>query len=288
MKVKNLFLFDGKKVSEQQIGFEHIKRGFFYGDGIFETMRAVRYKIFMFDRHISRMTKGIAFCNMDIPNNWKNLQTDIKRLLEEERLEDAYIRVNAWRMGNDSFDPKEERKSHLLVLIKKYQPYNENFYRKGVSCVVSKKFFKNEKSPFASIKSFNYLESILARQEARTKGCDEAILLNTKGELAESTVSNLFFINKKTVYTPSLDCGILPGITREVIIEICRKKQIPIKEGRFMPERLKDVEEVFLTNTLMGILPVRTVKSLFEKSSFVFSSMLAEELDKIFLEQTDS
>jgi len=287
MKMKNFFLFDGRRVSGKQLGLASLERGFLYGDGVFETMRTCNYRIFMWDRHIERMKKGLALCNINMVANPEKLHSDIEQLLKEKHVKNAYVRLNVWRKETGSFDPKGERKSHTLAIIRKYLPCPGDFYSKGISCCVSRKFLKNELSPVTYIKSFNYLENILAREEAKNKGCSETILLNCRGELAESSVANLFFTKGKTVYTPSVECGILPGITRALVIEICKTNGLKVKEGRFKPVSLKGADEVFLTNTLMGLIPVRKIEGFFEKKRFACSSLLSGELEKVFLMHTE-
>ncbi|HOL21557.1 MAG TPA: aminotransferase class IV [bacterium] len=278
--MKTIYILDGKKIKERDITFSHLKRGFLYGDGIFETLRAKDNRIFMWTEHIKRLKKGAGVCGLGITEKIEDIKEDIERHIEKENIRDAYIRINIWREKPDFFDPGQEKKTHILVIIRRYHPYPENFYREGVRCIVSKKYFKNEKSPIVYIKSLNYLENILARMEAKKNYCDDAVLLNTSGYIASGTVSNFFFVKKDVIYTPSIDCGILPGTTRGLVIGICKKNRIKLKEGRFTLKDLKGAEEVFLTNTLMGVLPVREIKGTFKGKDFSISRFLMEEIDR--------
>jgi len=272
--MKNYYIFNGKEVEGKDIGIERLKRGFFYGDGVFETLHAEDYNLFRWDDHWQRMLKGADVCRLEVDVEGAEIKNKIQYTLKKHKLSDAYIRVNLFRRQTGSFDPKDERRSHILILIKRYHPYPDEFYKKGLRCVISKKYFRNERSPLSNVKSFNYLENILARLEARQQGCEDAIFLNTKGFLTSASVANLFFVKKGRVYTPSIDCGILPGITRKVVLEICKEKGIKIVEGRFLPEDLKTADEVFITNTLMGLLPVREVKGLFKGKNFPLAGLL--------------
>lgn len=275
---KNYYILDGKPAAEKEISLTKLKRGFLYGDGVFETLRAENYRLFRWDDHRERLLKGLDVCHLEIKGGSGRLKNRIEAALKKHKLADAYVRVSVWRRETDSFDPGDERRSNVLVLMKKHHPYPERFYKKGIGCVISKKHFKNEKSPLTHVKSFNYLENLLARIEAKKQGLEETILLNTQGFLASATVSNLFFAKGKTIFTPCVECGILPGITRKVVFEICGRHGIKIKEGRFLPEDLKGFDEVFLTNTLMGVMPVREVKGIFEGKQFPCSSFLRNEL----------
>lgn len=284
--MKTFFLFDGKTAEGKEVSFPQLKRGFLYGDGVFETMRASGCRIFRWEKHWKRLRKGLDTCNLKLEASGEKLRKEIERLLGENGIESAYVRLNAWRKETEGFDPSGEEGSHLLVMAKKYAPYGKIFYEKGISCTVSKNFFKNESSPLTFIKSFNYLESILARTEAKREGFDETIMLNNKGHIAESSASNLFFVKSGIIYAPSVPCGILPGITREMILEICKSKNIGVKEGCFKPDMLREADEIFLTNTLMGVLPVRKVEGFFEKKKGFFSDFLGREAERIFSEET--
>jgi len=278
---KNYYILDGKEVEEKEITLSHLKRGFFYGDGVFETLRAKGSRIFMWDEHIKRLKKGAKVCGMIFRSeDMKKIRRDIERHLKKEGIGDAYIRVNLWRAHPDSFDPAVEKKAHLLVVIRKHHPYPERFYKEGIRCIVSKNFFKNESSPLVYIKSLNYLENILARMEAKKNHFDDAILLNTAGYLASATVSNIFFVKDSIVCTPSIDCGVLPGTIRGLVIEICKENRIRLKEGKFTLKDLKGAEELFLTNTLMGVLPVREIKGIFKGRKFTLSILFREEIEK--------
>ena len=276
--MKNFYILNGRKAKEDDITFKHLKRGFLYGDGVFETLRATNYKIFMWDQHIKRLKQGALVCELEISEEIDLVRRDIEKLLTKNRIKDAYIRINLWREIPESFDPEGERRSHLLVIVRNYHPYPEMTYREGIRCIISKKCFRNEKSPLVYIKSLNYLENILARMDARKNNCDDAILINTSGYLASATVANLFFVKKGSIFTPSLDCGVLKGTIRDLAFDTSRRYGIEIEEGRFTVDDLKDADEIFLTNTLMGVMPVREIKGVFKGKNFTLSMSLKEEL----------
>jgi branched-chain amino acid aminotransferase len=286
--MKKIYLFDGRKITEKNIDIGKIQRGFLYGDGIFETLRAENYKIFRWENHWERMKKGAETISLHIKKTGKKLKEDTEKALKTAGIKNAYVRVNLYRAEPRSFDPAEEKKSHVLVMAKKYRSYPETFYKKGVKCIVSRNHFKNEFSPITYIKSLNYLENILSRLEAGQNGCDETILLNTSGYIAESSVSNIFMVKKRMIYTPSVDCGILQGITRKIIFEICEKQGIKYRQGKFTVEDLKTAEEIFLTNTIMGIMPVREIKGLFRTGKFEISRFISEQYEELISEEGEA
>jgi len=280
-------LFNEETVEESKVSLQDCLRGFLYGDGIFETLRARNYRIFRWKEHWNRLKKGVKLCNLEIRKDMKIFEEEIISLLEENNLKDAYIRVNIWRREPSHFDPGNKKGTNFLVISRKFKPYPEKLYKKGVRCFVSKNFSKNEHSVLTYIKSFNYMENILARQEAKRNFCDDSILLNSKGNIAEATTSNIFFVKNGIVFTPDIKCGLLPGITRKLIFEICSQCGIKLKEGHFFSAGLKKADEIFLTNTLMGIMPVSEVKGIFKSKGSKLTYFLKEQLEKIFKGETN-
>jgi branched-subunit amino acid aminotransferase/4-amino-4-deoxychorismate lyase len=118
---------------------------------------------------------------------------------------------------------------------------------------------QNLSSPVPRIKSLNFLNNILVGVEAREKGYDEAILLNTEGLVCEGTVSNIFLVKHGTLITPDRESGILPGITREAIIELALREGIRVEERKVSPSELKEADECFMTNTLMEVMPISEI-----------------------------
>lgn len=279
--MKNYYILDGRQAKETEITLTKLKRGFLYGDGVFETLHAVNYCFFRWDDHRERLMKGLEVCGLEMKENSERLRDGIEAILKKHRINDAYIRLSVFRRAPDSFDPKRERSSIVLVLMRKNHPYPKKFYKTGIGCAISKKCCRNEKSPLVYIKSLNYLENILARIEARNQGCEESILLNTQGFLTSASVANIFFVKGEKIFTPEIECGILAGITRKVVFEICKGQGIQIEQGRFLPEDLRTADEVFLTGTLMGVMPVREVKGIFRGRGFQFAKLLGIELGKV-------
>jgi len=118
---------------------------------------------------------------------------------------------------------------------------------------------KNEQSPLCSLKTTNYLENLLGRDEAKRAGFFEGLWCNTRGLLAEGTMSNLFFVRAGELYTPSLTCGCMPGTRRALILDSAVSMGIKTHEGEFERTDLQHAEEVFLTNALMGVMPVARI-----------------------------
>lgn len=252
-------IFDGKIIAWKSLTLDKMTRGFLYGDGIFETMRSHEYKIFRIRDYLERLSNSAKIVNLSIPFDENKICPMIETLLKSLKIPDAYIRLTLWRKKPEAFDPLNEMDSHYLVTVRPLVRISAALYKNGISCIISKKYRKNEHSPVSHIKSLSFLENILCRQQAHLSGVKETLLLNTKGFLAEASVSNVFFVKRGVVFTPSVSCGIVPGIMRKTILEIADTSGIEVKEGKYKPHKIKEADEVFLTNTLIRVLPVTEI-----------------------------
>ncbi len=231
-------------------------RGFLYGDGIFETIRSYNGKPFKLNEHIERLRNSskklmitFEYTNSEIGNN-------IKALIEKNNIQNAYIRITLSRgAGGSGLGISNYHKPTLLIQTKPFTPYEAKLYEEGMTLTVSKSR-RSTSCPISCHKSTNLLKSIMLKEEAKTKSANEVVILNTDGFVAECVVSNIFIVNDGGVITPSLDTNILPGITRRTVLDICDNSSIPASEERFTKETLVKSDEVFITNSLMEIMPV--------------------------------
>jgi len=176
--------------------------------------------------------------------------------IQVNKLSDARIRITI-SIGEGGMvpDPSTCNRPTVLILAGHYQPYPEEVYEKGFRVVVSS-IRRNSGSPLSRLKSANYLESLLARQEARAAGVNEALCLNEKGFLAEASMSNIFLVTNGILRTPGQESGILPGITRETILELAPPLGINTLEDNMRLDELSQAQEAFLTNSLMEVMPL--------------------------------
>ena len=183
----------------------------------------------------------------------------IHGLVKINNTPDAYIRITLSRgFGCQGLVMNDNPKSTLLIQVRPHTPYRKELYEKGMSLIISKAR-RSTSCPIASHKTTNLLTSILLKDEAKRRSADEALILNTDNEVAECTVSNIFMVQNGNVITPSLETNILPGITRKTVLNICKDKKYPVKEERFKAEVLLQADEIFLTNSLMEIMPVASI-----------------------------
>ena len=247
---------NGKFTGEEDAKICIYDRGFLYGDGVFETMRAYAGIIFMLDEHIGRLFAALKILKIKIPYGRGYLKNAVYRSLDINGLKSAYIRITITRgAGVFGIFHKSISEPCIIIAVKEFEGDPDRAYKKGISAVIVD-VRQDECSVLRRIKSLNFLNYVIARMQARKKGFDEAILLNTRGEITEAATSNLFLVKNETIVTPSLDSGILPGITRKVILNIARKLSIRVSERKVSPRELISCDEIFLTNSLAEVLPV--------------------------------
>ena len=252
---------NGAVVDESEALIAMNDRGVLFGDGVFETVRAYEGKPFRLERHLERLRAGCRELRIsDIPRDkeLRDILSELYRLNVASG--DAYMRIT---LTGGPFDGNRtlERSgsSGVYVVVKPFEGYPAHYYERGMRVIVSR-IRKNESSPLSRIKSNNYLDNLVAKQEAKDRGADDALLLNGGGYLAEGTSSNLFLVQHGMVATPGIECGLLPGITREVVLELCEEYGVVCETGLFVLDDLLGADEAFFTVSTGEIVPIAEVE----------------------------
>lgn len=255
--MSEIVYLNGSLIPRSQARISALDYGFLYGFGLFETMRAYEGQVFRLDRHLNRLVHSAEV--LGLPIGVTDLKSAVMATIQANQLGDARVRITI-SIGEGGIvpDPSTCDKPTVLILAGHYQPYPQQVYEKGFRAIVSS-IRRNSQSPLSRLKSANYLESILARQEARAAGIDEALCLNEKGLLAEASMSNIFLVTNSILRTPGQDSGILPGITRETILELASPLGINTVEHDIRLDELFQAQEAFLTNSLMEIMPLTEI-----------------------------
>ncbi len=241
--------------------FDH---GFLYGDGVFETMRSYGPRLFMRDRHLSRLFQSADAIGIKIPTPLAQWADILHEALVRNEVgndhQDAYVRITISRgVGEIGLDPALCSSPTVVVMTKPLVPPASCLYDHGVTVKVASTKRNLPSALPPRIKTTNFLNNILAKQEAIAGNAFDSLLLNWEGHLTEGTTSNLFFVRDGRLSTPALDCGLLNGITRQVVIQLAEELHLPFEEGYFTVDQLYQADECFLTNTSMEILPVVAV-----------------------------
>jgi branched-chain amino acid aminotransferase len=255
--MEQIVYLNSSLVPRSQAKISPFDLGFLYGYGLFETMRAYSGRIFRLDKHLERLSQSAKL--LSLPLNAFDLKKACYDTLKANKSKDARIRLTV-SMGESEAAPDlpKHPKPTVLVTAARYVPLSDEFYHKGYKAVVST-IDQDSQSPLSHLKSANYLNHILARREAKASGADEAILLNERGFLCEGSTSNIFLVSKKTIITPGEESGCLPGITRQVVIELAQGLGISLVEREVILDELLRADEAFLTNSIMELMPLAEV-----------------------------
>jgi 4-amino-4-deoxychorismate lyase len=227
-----------------------------FGYGLFETILITARGPLLLSLHWQRMNYGAKLLKLSFPDysTWvQQIQSYLQTLSSGPPF--------ALRVTLSGGAPARNIPPQILFADRSF-PYTALQSENGI-CLHLLSAPRNEYSPLNKIKSANYLENILAKEEARQNNADEGLWLNSRNFLVEGTMSNIFFVSKQALHTPSLACGCLPGTRRSVILNIAEKLQIPVFEDRYTQKDLFQADEVFVTNALMGIMPVRKINNHF-------------------------
>lgn len=250
LKTKEITLLNGKLIENQEIGDIFSEPGFLCGWGLFETMRSCNNKIVYLEEHLERIKNSAKLINIKFTLSATNLKQTIKRAVKESRFLDARVRLTLWKSSSGV---------NSLITVKKYKPYSIQGYKKGFSLGVSS-LRQNESTFLTRIKTNNRIFYELALEEAKGNGFDEALILNNSGNIAEASRSNIFLIKDNRLLTPKLENGCLDGITRRVIFYLAGKCKIKFQEASVTVQDLYNADGAFLTNSMMGIMPVRALE----------------------------
>jgi len=255
-----LVYVNGKFTPKEQATVSVFDHGYLYGDGIYETLRAYDGKIFLLSKHLARLKQSADAISLKLPFNTEKIGDALREALTVNKLHEAYLRIQISRgTGDIGLDPALCPVPTMVIVTKPFKDYPAELYDEGVAVALVETRRNHPLALSPAIKSTNFLNNILAKIESLNAGAYVGIMLNWEGYLAEGTISNLFLVKKGVLYTPSLETGILEGVTRDLVMHLARKARIPVKEELLKPKDLQDADEAFLTNTTVEVLPVTTV-----------------------------
>ena len=236
--------------------------GLLYGDGVFEGMRVYGGKVFRMPEHLERLWNSAKAIWLEIPMTPDALAQAVNETVKANEIEDGYVRLVVTRgVGTLGLDPNRCSGPQVIVIADYIALYPPEYYENGLHIVTVSTIRNHPAALSPRIKSLNYLNNILAKIEGQQAGCVEALMLNQKGEVAECTGDNIFLVRKGELLTPSVDAGILEGITRAVVLELARDLNIPVRETPLTKHDVYIADECFLTGSAAEIVPVTKVDS---------------------------
>jgi branched-chain amino acid aminotransferase len=251
---------DGTWYSRDEARISVFDHGLLYGDGVFEGIRIYNNSVFMLEEHVDRLFMSAHAIDLEIPLSRLEIIDLAEKSRELNSLENGYIRLIVTRgVGNLGLNPRSCERATLILIADTISLYPTEYYEEGISLVTASTRRIPAQCLDPRIKSLNYLNNILARQEALRQGCKEAVMLNTEGTVAECTADTLFIVADGVLKTPSLNSGVLDGITRSCVLHLADANGYQVQEEELTMYDLYTADECFLCGTACEIMPVHTI-----------------------------
>lgn len=249
-----------------------------YGDGCFETVRSYQGKFLHLDAHIERLAGGLRYLSIQPPFKLdeNQLKEKIRTLLFKNDLsnKEAIARIQVWREGERGFRFSSEAATSYCITVSPLPNISASI---TLATVSTRRIPSEALEPrFKLSNSINYIR---AATEAAEQRVDDALMETINGYISETTIANIFWHNGETVFTPSVQCDILPGVTRRIIIKLLEDEfDIPVVEGEFALEALKEAEVAWICNSVREVVPVKSI----DKHTFALPSPFIEDLKEAF------
>ena len=251
---------NGRLVERDEARLTVFDHGTLYGDGVFEGIRVYGGKLFQCQAHVDRLFDSAKVIRLAVPYTKQELTDAMYETVRANGASDGYIRLVVTRgEGTLGLSPFKCSEPNVFIIADQIALYPQEMYEHGMAVIVARTIRTSPRMLPPSVKSLNYLNNILAKIEAIDAGVAEAIMLNEKGDVAECTGDNIFIVKGGHVATPPLDAGILPGITRKVVVNLAKKLAIPLAEKTITIKQVYAADECFLTGTAAEVIAVTKV-----------------------------
>ena len=248
---------DGKYCDEKSARISVFDHGLLYGDGIFEGIRAYNGRVFKLKEHIDRLFCSAKAILLNMPLSHAEVMKAVIETCRQNKIQDGYIRLVVTRgVGTLGLNPNRCTDPSVIIIADKIQLYPRELYEKGMEIVTVATTRNLHSALNPAIKSLNYLNNVLAKIEANNAGCEEAVMLNAEGFVAECTGDNIFIVKAGALLTPPLSAGALYGITRGVVMELAQSDGVPVAEPNLTRYDLFNADECFLTGTGAELIPI--------------------------------
>ncbi|MGO8931479.1 MAG: branched-chain-amino-acid transaminase [Limisphaerales bacterium] len=248
---------DGKYYSERDARISVFDHGLLYGDGIFEGIRAYSGRVFKLKEHIDRLFYSAKSILLKIPMAHADIMAATVETCRRNRIRDGYIRLVVTRgVGTLGLNPNRCKNPSVIIIADKIQLYPPEFYQRGMDIITVPTTRNLHSALNPAIKSLNYLNNIMAKLEANNAGCEEAIMLNAEGFVAECTGDNIFIVKEGQLLTPPRSAGALYGITRRTVMEMAAEAGLNVSEPNLTRYDLFNADECFLTGSASELVPI--------------------------------
>jgi aminodeoxychorismate lyase len=252
---------NGKFLPEAEAVVPLNDRGFLLGDGLFETVRVARRRPFRLGQHLERLSRGADHFKIKLPQTIREIQKHAAELIVRNALAEGVLRITLTRgPGGRGYSTAGAERPTLALTLHALPPQDSEEPLQW--SLVTSSFRLPASDGVAAYKSTSRILNVLARAEAEAQGADEALLLNTNGEVGETASGNLFWVYDDKICTVPTGRGILPGITRAVVLEVCQSLGLETNKRVIKPEMLRKAEGVFVTQSALGIVPIAAFDGL--------------------------
>lgn len=251
---------NGEIVRPEDAKISIFDRGFLYGDSVYEVTYSDKKSLIFLDEHLDRLFNSANLLGMNIFIEREEIIQETIKTLKASGLDRAYVRIILTRGETQiTLDPNVSFKNNLVIIAKPQPEYPNWMYEEGIHLAIVSVLRNDKRSTNPNAKSGNYLNNVMAMAEAKKLGASDAIMINNDGDITEGSTFNIWAIKNGEVYTPPLESGLLKGITRSKVIELCKVNNIAHHLKTFTPEFLLDADEVFITSSTKGIMPVNKI-----------------------------
>lgn len=251
---------DGKIVTEDDAKISVLDHGLLYGDGLFEGIRVRAGRIFRIEQHLARLQVGAKVLGLELPFDAEQQARIIREAVSAFGKKESYVRLLVTRgEGPLGVDPSTCKKPTVVCIVAEIGLFDAEQRAQGLSMLTSSYRRPNPDVQDVAVKTLNYLGSVLAKQEAKQRGADEALLLNQSGRVAEAAVANVFVVQGRALFTPPAIDGCLEGINRRAIWQIAADLGFAVAERSLGRRDLLAADEVFLTGSGAGVIGVRSL-----------------------------
>lgn len=252
MNRDSLIVFNGKIIEEENARLG-LNRALKFGDGLFETIKIIDGEPQLWGQHMYRLSLGMQWLDLEYdPLFFDELLVDVHSLLLQKNInKGGRLRITIYRASKGNYTPESNGVNYLIETSESANGYPMN--KKGLKIELSEKVTLYSKDPINAHKSLNAGSYIRASIEKQKRGFDDLILLNEKGDIVESTASNLFIVKANTCYTPDLSQGCLNGIMRQHLIKMLKEGGLKVVAKALTAKDLEEADEVFLTNSIRGL-----------------------------------
>lgn len=249
--------FDGELVPWRDAKIHVLTHALHYGSSVFEGQRAYGGEVFRLTEHSRRLRSSAALLGFDLPWSVEEIDAACMEVLKANALEDAYMRPIAWRGSEQMGVAAQRTKPHMAIAVWPWGAYfGEEALRKGLKLDVSPwRRPAPYTAPTQAKASGLYMICTMAKHAAENRGFNDALMFDWRGQVAEATGANAFFVQDGKLHTPTPDC-FLNGITRQTVMDLARRRGIEVIERAIWPEELEGFEQFFLTGSAAEVTPV--------------------------------